>query len=152
MSLLNNFDMLRLSHDIDCLKYLMKYVKDGKIDSNIYYELTFYQLKFQDWKLQNFESPLINSEIDGLLNSLDVFFSFFTESKINDMIENNYHYLDLESFDKLKYKNNAHFKGYVGVLKETFKFNFIYDCIFYFIGLLFIIFAIYCCYILFIVT
>lgn len=149
MGLLNNYSILMLNHDIKCLKFLMKYVKDGKIDSNIYYELVFYQLKLKDWKLQSFESILIKNEIDSLLNSLDVFFSSFTESKIRNMIENNYNYLDLDSFDKLKYKYNKYFKGYVGVQKETFKFKFIYDCIFNFIGVLFLIFIIYCCYILF---
>lgn len=149
MKLLDDLSILRLNHDIKCLKYLMKYVKNGKIDSNIYYELVFYQLKFQNWKLQSFESILIENEIDTLLNSLDVFFSSFTENKIRNMIENNSHYLDLDSFDKLKYKYNKDFKGYVGVKKETFKFKFINDCILYFISILFLIFQLCCCYIIF---
>lgn len=149
MKLLDDLSILRLNHDIECLKYLMKYVKNGKIDSNIYYELVYYQLKFKNWKLQSFECILIENEIDSLLNSLAVFFSSFTENKIRNMIENNFHYLDLDSFDKLKYKYNKYFKGYVGVKKETFKLKFINDCILYFINILFLIFILYCCYIIF---
>lgn len=120
MSLLNNQEVMELETDIRCLQYLMKYLKENKIDVNIYYELVFYKLKLEKWYAKGINETFVKDEVISLLNVLDMFFSSFTEDKLKKLLSNNKRYLNLESFDKLKYKNNQNFKGYVEVIRENF--------------------------------
>lgn len=94
------------SSDIECIKYLLKECKSREIDSNLYYELVYFQQKFKQWLDSGIDDNLIRLTIDDLLNNLQIVINSVSEDELKTIYSLHNDSVSLKDYDKIRYKEN----------------------------------------------
>lgn len=94
------------SSDIECIKYLLKECKSRKIDSNLYYELVYFQQKFKQWLDSGIDDNLIRLTIEDLMNNLQIVINSVSEDELKTIYSLHNDSVPLKDYDKIRYKEN----------------------------------------------
>lgn len=105
---LTNFrlsEVKEYDRDVKCITELLKLVKNGPLDSNIVYELCYYQDKFKKWLSYGIMDTVVRIEIVWILDSLEELLQGLDEKELERAYKGHEWVGPMYAYDKLKYQD-----------------------------------------------